>query len=97
MTTFRTKPSKAFIDAYDPINRMCNDLSIERSKWIDSTIAMWIPHWRLKLLKKYPYKWLSNLLIGDIEIVNEELIVDSGTRVWIKLNGLVIGTRDFKL
>ena len=69
----------------------------ERAEWIDSTIASWIPAWRMKLLKKFPSKWLARILIGEVEIINEELIGNFGTQVWIKLNGKVIGQRKYQL
>lgn len=77
------------------LNKSVEQIAKERSEWIDSTIAMWIPAWRMKLLKKFPSKLLFKILVGDLEIINEELIANFGTRVWIKLNGKVIGRREY--
>lgn len=68
----------------------------ERARWIDSTIEKALPEWKLKIMRKYPYPILARLLLINIEIKNIKLIADFGTRVEIKLNGKLIGKRNFK-
>lgn len=75
------------------LNKTVEKIARERADWIDSTIQSHLPKWKVWLLKKYPF--LKSFLAVNIEIINEELIADFGTRVWIKLNGKVIGKRNY--
>lgn len=68
----------------------------ERARWIDSIIEKALPEWKLKIMRKYPYPILAKLLLINIEIKNVQLIANFGTRVEIKLNGKLIGKRNFK-
>lgn len=68
----------------------------ERARWIDSTIEKALPEWKLKIMRKYPYPILARLLLINIEIENVKLIANFGTRVEIKLNGKLIGKRNFE-
>ena len=90
-----TKFDGLFVDHF--LGDKAEKIGKAKAVWIDKTIAAWIPAWRIKLLKRYPSKLLSKILIGEIEIVEEQLIADFGTRTWIKLNGLVIGSMNWNI
>ena len=77
------------------LHKKAEEIARERAEWIDSTVASWIPAWRMKILKMFPSKLLFKILVGELEIINETLIANFGTRVWIKLNGKVIGSRKY--
>lgn len=75
------------------LNKKVEEVARERSEWIESVITENIPGWKIWLVKRFPF--LKNFLQIKVEIINEELIADFGMRVWIKLNGEVIGQRKF--
>ena len=78
------------------ISKLVEKVMNDRAKWIDGTIQDAVPKWKLDLLQKINHSLLRKFIRGDIEIINETLIADFGTKVIIKLNGKVIGERNYK-
>lgn len=82
-------------DMSNILARKAEEAMIKRAEWVDGTIAKALPKWKLKLLNKYPNPILAKLLFINIEIINQELVGNFGTQVRIKLNGKLIGKRNF--
>ena len=79
------------------LNQKASEIARERAEWIDSTIAEALPVWKRKVLEWIPNRFIARILLINIEIINETLIGNFGTKVRIILNGKVIGERNYKV
>lgn len=79
------------------LNKKASEIARERNEWIDSTIAKALPEWKRKVLEWFPNRFVARFLLVNVEIINETLIGNFGTKVRIILNGKVIGERNYKL
>ena len=77
------------------LNKKTEEIARIRAEWIDSEFKKAVPAWKMFFLERFPSEWLARLLLVNAEVINEELIADFGTQVYLKLNGKVIAKRKF--